>query len=306
MNPSIALLGLGAIGSLMAFHWRELSPYAIQRDGTEAQRTLIDQDTIAHTLTLPAWQGEALDWLVVCTKAADSLPALEALAPKLGVVQRILLIQNGMGQQQQVADWLVQQTHQPELWVGSSTEGAYRQDNTTVVYAGVGQTVIGPWSRSLLTNNVDDAFNPHSSEPTLPHTQWVNNMPERLLHKLAVNAVINPLTAFYRCRNGELLNDAHRARHLQQLADEVATLYQCLSWSLPTPWLTHVENIARATANNRSSTLQDVLAQRPHELSYINGYLQSYARHHGIAMPIHDGLMAALHVKPLDLFAPKH
>lgn len=297
MTSHIAILGMGAIGSLMAFHWRGFTPFAVQRDGTPCQRTLIDQNNATHSFTLPAWQGEDLDWLVVCTKAADTLSALQTLAPALGAIKRILLIQNGMGQQQQVANWLVKQQHQPELWVGSSTEGAYRQADSVVVYAGVGQTVIGPW-HGQHTATMDAS--------PLPNTLLVDDMHERLLSKLAVNAVINPLTAYYRCRNGELLSDDQRALHLQQLAEEIEALYHALAWSLPSPWLPYVCGIAHATAHNRSSTLQDILAGRAHELAYINGYIQPFAQQQGIEMPKHDELITALSVKPLDLCEHNH
>lgn len=295
MTSHIGILGMGAIGSLMAFHWRELTTFAVQRDGTPCRRTLIDQNNAAHPLTLPAWQGEDLDWLVVCTKAADTLSALQTLAPALGAIERILLIQNGMGQQQQVANWLAKQKHQPELWVGSSTEGAYRQTDSVVVYAGIGQTVIGSWHDQQQADDI-----------ALPNTMLVDNMHERLISKLAVNAVINPLTAYYRCRNGELLSNEQRASHLQQLAEEVEALYLALAWPLPSPWLPYVCGIALATAHNRSSTLQDILAGRAHELAYINGYLQPFAQQQGIEMPKHNELITALSVKPLDLCEHNH
>lgn len=303
MKPTIALLGLGAVGSLMAFHWRTLTPYAVLRNGASAQRTLIDLDNTAHPLTLPAWQGQPVDWLVICTKAADTLTALHALPHPLARIKRILLIQNGMGQQQEVADWLAQRLNAPALWVGSSTEGAYRQDHDTVVYAGKGQTVVAPWL-------VDDHQATHSlpllPPLQLPHTVVVDDIHQRLITKLAVNAVINPLTAYYRCRNGELLTETKRFQDFKQLADEIATLYRALAWPLPESWQAYVHNIAIATAHNRSSTLQDVLAGRTHELAYINGYLQFYAQQSQVAMPLHDALIDTLHVKALDLPCINH
>tara|TARA_Y100000748_G_C15265218_1_gene398391 strand:- start:207 stop:587 length:381 start_codon:yes stop_codon:yes gene_type:complete len=119
-------------------------------------------------------------------------------------------------------------------------------------------------------------------------------MLDRLRHKLAINAVINPLTALYRCRNGELVTNPDYRRHLQLLAAEIAGLYTFLNWSLPWNLLTQAEQVATATAANQSSTLQDVLQQRPTELPYINGYLLAQAEQHEYALPHCAELMTQL------------
>ncbi len=78
--------------------------------------------------------------LIVCTKAQDSLSALNSVKPHLADNCRILLLQNGMGSQQIIRDALPTQT----IWAGSSNDGAYLSAPFEVCHAGQGQNWIGP------------------------------------------------------------------------------------------------------------------------------------------------------------------
>jgi 2-dehydropantoate 2-reductase len=49
-----------------------------------------------------------------------------------------------------------------------------------------------------------------------------------------------------------------------------------------------------ATADNRSSMLQDVLAGRPTEIDYITGHLLRVAQRHGIAVPQNEAIYRSI------------
>jgi 2-dehydropantoate 2-reductase len=55
-----------------------------------------------------------------------------------------------------------------------------------------------------------------------------------------------------------------------------------------------VVRVIAATAANRSSMLQDVAAGRRTEIDYITGYLVRAARHHGVAAPHNEALLAGV------------
>lgn len=281
-TQNIAILGLGAIGTLMAWHWREHVLYGITRDNSRCQRTLIDQQQTAHSLILPTWQYEAIDWLVITTKASATVDALQSVQDQLSQVQNILLLQNGMGQQQQVSDWLSQQQCSATLWAGISTEGAYRQNTEQVVYAGSGDTHIGLWQAQDHTASIPNGLT------------VVDDIQQRIRAKLAINAVINPLTAVFRCRNGELVSYDEYRQALKELANEVQQCFEALQQPLNFDLTERSLAVAEATAANQSSTLQDVLHQRPTELDYINGYLIRQAQQLNIELPLNRRLLAQL------------
>lgn len=280
---SIGILGTGAIGSLMAYHWRQQQLFALPRQRHSTSISVLPQ-ALGRPLwhaKLPYWQGQPLNWLVVCTKAADTLPALQAWQTQLSQVGNLLLIQNGMGQQQQVAEWLKQQGLALPLWAGMCTEGAFRQ-NSTVVYAGVGKTLVGLWP-SL-----------PSSQPLPKPLEYSADISAALKQKLAINAVINPLTGLLKCRNGELLSNPLYREQLLALCAEISELYQALGWSLSQPLAEHAQQVAQATAQNKSSTLQDIEAGRNTELAYITGFLLEQAQAIGYSVPLSRELYRAL------------
>lgn len=286
---NIGILGLGSLGSLMAYHWREHSLFALPRLVQSSVLVKVQTHAQLWQAELPYWQAEPLDWLVVCTKAADTLNALQRWQHFLPYTQRILLLQNGLGQQQQVIDWLQQQKLSIPLWAAMCTEGAYR-DNDKVVYAGVGETLIGLWADS----NSSAVSSELTATNTLPKTEVSANIKQHLLKKLAINAVINPLTAYYRCKNGELVNNPVLKQQLIALSEEVGGLYQALHWPLNKPLPELCQQVALATADNTSSTLQDVLANRPTELPFISGYLLEQAHSIAYDLPLTQQLYNAL------------
>ena len=96
-----------------------------------------------------------------------------------------------MGQQDQIATWLTSESLTCELWAGTSTEGAFTDDDGVVHYAGQGETWAGSWHSETTGVTLPPGI---ISDPDIR---------QRLRAKLAINASINPLTALYRCRNGE-------------------------------------------------------------------------------------------------------
>ena len=55
-----------------------------------------------------------------------------------------------------------------------------------------------------------------------------------------------------------------------------------------------VSQVIRATAENRSSMLQDVLAGRVTEIDYITGYLLRVAHGHGLAVPHNEAIYRSI------------
>lgn len=77
--------------------------------------------------------------LLVACKAYDAEPAIAQLEARLAPGCEILLLQNGLGSQQAIAErWPLVRC----IFV-SSTEGAYRDGPTRVVFAGRGQNWLG-------------------------------------------------------------------------------------------------------------------------------------------------------------------
>jgi len=112
--------------------------------------------------------------------------------------------------------------------------------------------------------------------------------PDSLLWgKLVINAAINPLTAILRVPNGELLAHSTAGALMYAAANEAAAVAIALGVHLPYPDPSAAaEAVARRTANNRSSMLQDVLRGAPTEIDAICGAIVQAGEGLGVPTPV--------------------
>src|SRR5829696_4339992 len=104
--------------------------------------------------------------------------------------------------------------------------------------------------------------------------------------KLVINAAINPLTALLRVANGKLLELPSAHEMMKTLASETARVAEAENISLPfADPISAAEEVARKTASNHSSMLQDVLRGAPTEVDAICGAVVNTAQNHQIATP---------------------
>jgi 2-dehydropantoate 2-reductase len=119
--------------------------------------------------------------------------------------------------------------------------------------------------------------------------------------KLIVNAAINPLTAILQVKNGELLTSPRARVLMGQLAQEAAQVAAACAVVLPyLDPVQAVEEVARRTAGNISSMLQDVLRGTPTEVDAINGTVIRRGEQAGVPVPVNRtiwSLVKALSVR---------
>lgn len=204
--------------------------------------------------------------------------------------------QNGLSAQ----PWLAEQ--HSGLLCASTTEGAWLPESHSpqrlpVQHAGHGQTWLGPWATTGMASaaSIADA---HQQIDWLTRAGFssntADNMQERLWHKLAINAAINPLVARYRIRNGQL-RDRPFSLLVRQAVSEISAVLNAKQISPPPQgWQALIDDVIRATANNRASMLQDVLAGRPTEIAAILGPIRSTAAQYGLQLPLLDQLYREL------------
>ena len=274
----ITVLGCGALGQL----WLS----ALCKQGHEVQGWLrvpqpyssvnvIETDGSIFNESLTANDPEFLatsDLLLVTLKAWQVSDAVKALASTLSEMTPILLIHNGMGTIEEL-----HAIHQP-LLMGTTTHAA-RRDGNVIIHVANGTTRIGP----AREQDGDFSYLADLLQCVLPDVAWHNNIRAEMWRKLAVNCVINPLTALWNCPNGELRN---HPEEVNLICQEVAAVIEREGHHTSVDDLRYyVEQVIDSTAENISSMLQDIRAMRHTEIDYITGYLLKRARAHGIAVP---------------------
>jgi 2-dehydropantoate 2-reductase len=105
--------------------------------------------------------------------------------------------------------------------------------------------------------------------------------------KLMINSAINPLTAVLQVPNGRLLELPGAQKIMTAAAQEVADLAKMKGLQIPDedPWV-RVESVARSTAQNLSSMLQDIRRGAPTEIEAISGAVVKEAARFGMDVPI--------------------
>ncbi|MBC3256401.1 putative 2-dehydropantoate 2-reductase [Pseudomonas paralactis] len=224
--------------------------------------------------------------LLVACKAYDAQSAIAQLQHRLAPDAELILLQNGLGSQDAVAA----QWPSARCIFASSTEGAFRDGDWRVVFAGHGYTWLGDASHPTPPLWLDDL-----QAAGIPH-EWATDILTRLWRKLALNCAINPLTVLYHCRNGGL--NAHHCEVATLCAELAELLERCGQPAAAQGLHSEVERVIQATAANYSSMYQDVANARRTEISYLLGYACQAAARHQLAVPhlqqVHARLVAHL------------
>jgi 2-dehydropantoate 2-reductase len=119
----------------------------------------------------------------------------------------------------------------------------------------------------------------------------MENLDSLVWGKLVVNTAINPLTALLRVANGKLLESESARGLMAAAARETAQVAAKLGVSLPfdDPALA-AEDVARRTAGNHSSMLQDVTRGAPTEIDAICGAVVRAGEELGVPTPVNRTL----------------
>ncbi len=220
--------------------------------------------------------------LVKSWQTAEAAARLErALAPQ-GVA---LTLQNGLGN----AETLSARLGRERVALGVTTTGAAMVRPGLVRFGGQGGvwlerhprlTALSAWLRQadFRVEETADA---------------------RLLvwRKLAVNAAINPLTALLEVSNGRLLQLPGIPQLMDELAREVWQTGRGLGIPLEEAVIGLGRQVAAATAENRSSMLQDVLRGAPTEIEAICGAVARLAAEQGFSAPLNAALARLVRAK---------
>ena len=288
---NIGIIGLGAIGCLFRSQIpSDINVYALPRNSALKKIDFqLDDQCQSTQFTTPVWQNETLDVVVVCCKATQCLAALNLWQKAINQDCQIVLLQNGMGQQELVAAKYPNNA----IFAASTTEGAYKKSQQHIIYAGQGITQWGYFSGGKLTQGKSPSLTLDINTLNGEH-KWHPNIEEVLFAKLAVNAVINPLTVKYDCKNGSLVSDSILKQELEALCEETQQLYTAMQWPLAFDLTERVKSIATLTAENVSSMLQDIRAKRETEIEFINGYLINKAQLINYKLPKHQHIFKTI------------
>lgn len=300
----ILVIGAGAIGSLfgalLSAAGNEVTlvaraPHvaAIARDGMRLEGRTTGTFRISASTEIPASARTELALLTVKTpdlEIATTMLGRSALTPIPAVA-----LQNGLGVETTVeraltaAGW-----PDARAWIvrGINSIPATLVRPGVVRHAGEGEVLLSDFSSGRHAEGISEAFRaagiPTRVDTDRERTVW---------RKVLVNAAINPVTADHGIPNGRLLLDPYRGQALQ-LLDEALSVAQAEGIRF-----TDVDaqrelwRVVRATAENRSSMLQDLDRGRKTEIDAISGTLLQRGKARGLSLPATDRIVQRIHAK---------
>lgn len=269
----LAIVGAGALGLHFAAGLAAAGPVAlVARNGVRADALRAGVQVGSRRFVPEVFAPDALpeaDWVILLVKTGDTAEAARtalALHP-----QGVLSLQNGL-----VEPILRAACARVPAGQGITTEGAFRE-GPRVQPAGAGETLLPPGFEAVAERLAAAGFRARI-EPAIAAAR---------LAKLLVNVAINPLAALFRVPNGALLAPPHRVL-LEALVREAWPVLRQAGLDLDEDAaLARVVAVATATAGNRASMLQDVLAGRRTEIDAITGTLLTMAEAGGVELPTH-------------------
>jgi 2-dehydropantoate 2-reductase len=310
---AIAVLGGGSLGLLLAGKLTASGCNCVLWTRSQSQASLIN----ANGLSLEEQSGETNKVnvnavpiaeistfqgpvLLAVKQTAVTPDFLERLATVVPLNGTLVLFQNGIGH----LALLQQALPGRKLIMAVTTEGALRIDETTVRHTGRGETQIGEWhfDDRLMARDPINAGNEKISDILLLLESLLKRagfsvflskqLGEAVLRKLLINAVINPLTAILRVRNGELTQSPARMELMKALFHETYGIlsYYGLRDELVL-WNTILQ-VCNATEHNESSMLQDVSLHKETEIEFINGAICRMAIQQGREAPWNEAVTA--------------
>ena len=295
----IAVVGAGAMGSLfgglLAASGENVTLVDVWREHVEAindKGLRIEGTNGGCVITVKATSDPSsvgpVDLIILFVKSYDTLKATMDALPMVHEDTVFLSLQNGLGNIEKISE----AAGNDKVIPGTTAHGCTLKSPGEIVHAGSGPTIIGePDGREMeRINDIRDSLVRAGIE-----TEISQNITGALWSKVLVNVGINPLTAINGIRNGELLDDPEIKETMRQAIEEAINVADALGIDLgPGDHVEHVYKVARATASNRSSMLQDVERGRKTEIGALNGEIVRLAKTLGVDTPVNEALTASV------------
>ncbi len=288
------IIGPGAIGTFLAAHLARAKnevmlldkrierAQKIRKDGLRVEGlTRVEVKVGASVDTGEIGQA---DLVILGVKSYNTEEAIKKARDLFKEDTYVLTLQNGLGNVQMLNDLV----GEDKVIAGVTQQTATLLGSGVVRHTGKGETVIGRISKQPLGKArvilalLNQARIPARSSRDINSLIW---------SKLIIDLGINAPAAITRLRNGLLLQHSE-IREIMRLAVSEAVRVakrKRIKLNYDDP-IQKVESACKATSENLSSMLQDVLDKRKTEIDFLNGAIVRQGKSLNIATPVNETL----------------
>ncbi len=298
----IAIIGSGAMGSLYGGYlskaknevylvdiWKE----HIEKINNEGLKILEKDDvlTVNPKGVVDSKEVGKVDLAIVFVKSIATKKALESNSSIFDDNTMVLSLQNGYGNVEDIEKFVKSEN----IIAGTTSHGATLLGPGKIKHAGKGKTIIGKakGENDSRLSEIKAALENAGFE-----TDLSDNVMEIIWSKLLVNIGINALTAVLEIENGRL-TEWEESEELVALAVREAVKVANNSGLQfnDEEVIEHVLEVAKATAENKSSMFQDILNKRKTEIEKINGAVVKIGKDNGVETPVNETLTNLVKIK---------
>ncbi len=296
----IAVMGAGALGSLVGGLLAQNNDVtligsedhmgAIQNHGLKIEG--LSELAVSPKTATTTQDCEIPDLIILTVKSYDTATAIKQAGLLIGEHTDVLSLQNGLGNVQAIGCHIPK----PQIIAGVTSHGATFVENGIIRHAGLGDTIIG---RPFAENDAKVwELAIQLSDAGIETTASIEIMSE-IWAKTLVNAAINPLTAIIQAKNGFLLHNEKMLATMKDIVSEGVRIANAHGIALEEGQMYEKTlEVARRTADNKSSMLQDIEKGRKTEIESINGALVRLGKEKGQLAPKNQSMVTL--VKALE------
>ena len=293
----ICIVGCGAVGSLFAANLAQLDDvevwaYDLAQEHVDAINARGLRLSGAGELvgrvraTANAEELPACDFGIVATKAMHTSAAAEATGHAF-TAGCVASVQNGLGNEEAIAQHVERVIRGTTFPAGRVLAAGHVQWDVK------GDTTLGPFEPQpaplekieRLAEACTRAGMPTSAVPDARGPQW---------RKVIFNAATNPLGALTRLTHGRVCERPDLRALVSGLVDEGKAVAAAQGIELDDDPERLIDHAARKDVayDHKASMLQDVEAQRPTEVDYLNGGIVRAGRELGVPTPLNEAVWA--------------
>jgi 2-dehydropantoate 2-reductase len=298
---NIIIVGAGAIGSLFGGLLSQKNTVVLV--GRLPHITAIQQHGLtirgktkkhAKPLATTKIQDISLrpDLIILTVKSYDTENAVKQIQPILDKQTYVMSLQNGLDNIETIKQYIDSQ----QIIAGVTTNGALFSQPGVIQHTGKGITIVGELTGET-TERIQTIVKLFNDVGLTTHVS--TDIMKEIWIKAIINSSINPLTAFFRCQNGYLLENKLLEHIVERICEESTSIATAEKISVKSSeMMQKTKEVIRDTAQNQSSMLQSIQQGKKTEIDSINGTLANIAKQHGIKAPLNTILTELITTLP--------
>lgn len=213
--------------------------------------------------------------ILLTTKAYDAEEAVKSIKNLLAKDVVILILQNGLGNEEVVRGLVGEGV---EVVRGLVTSGIEFAEPGKILVRMVGEVIL---ERSETGEGIARLFDESGLK-----TRLSDNMGLEIWRKLVMNCVINPLSAILRVPDKELAADSLRDLR-RRIVEECVEVGKAEGVELDMSLLGELDQVI-PSYGNFSSMCQDIMKGKRTEIDFLNGKVMELGRRHSIPTPANE------------------